>query len=131
MASLGETELKSLVRIGDIFLPGDAEFPSFSASGCVEHVNLLAAEADPTDLGDLALFLRIMAVMPTVILRFFCFLLMKADSFPEFMAVPLRQLNIALRGMIISPYFSNLTGDNFKGRDPNTVMGYELTRVED
>jgi hypothetical protein len=40
-------------------------------------------------------------------------------------------LNIALRGLIISPYFSNLCSENVTGRDPHAVMGYELTRIED
>jgi len=130
MATLGKKELKTLERIGDIMLPGDENFPSYSALGCVENVPALAAEADLADIADLAVFLGVLAYMPNFVLRLICALLMRANAFPEFVAVPLRQLNIALRGMVISPYFANLHGENYNGKTPHEIIGFSLTRLE-
>jgi hypothetical protein len=41
----------------------------------------------------------------------------------------LRQLNLGLRGIIFSCYYSGNGGASFKGSNPLDVLGYQLNRV--
>lgn len=128
---LSPMALRGLRRLGDVIIPGDGEFPSFTGSGCIDRANELAAEAPPDDIRALGMLLSILAIKPKFALRMLCWMMMNANRFPEFIAVPLRQLNIGLRGLIVSPYFANYTGPDFSGTTPHEVMDYKLTRLKD
>ena len=128
---LSPTALRGLERLGNVIIPGDGDFPSYTDSGCIQHVNEIASLAPEDDIQALGMLLSILAIVPTFCLRMLCAMMMKANTYPEFMAVPLRQLNIGLRGLIVSPYFGNLTAEDFKGTTPHEAMGFELTRLKD
>ncbi len=128
---LSPMALRGLERLADVIIPGDDEFPSYSQSGCIQHVNEIASLAPEDDIKALGLLLSILALKPKFALRVLCNMMMNANKYPEFMAVPLRQLNIGLRGLIVSPYFANYVGDSCPENTPHRVMGYELTRLKD
>ena len=128
---LSPAALKGVERLGNVIIPGDGDFPSYSESGCIECVNEIAALAPEDDIQALGMLLGILSIMPTFVLRWLCGMMMKANAYPEFMAVPLRQLNIGLRGIIVSPYFGNYVSESFSGKTPHEAMDFELTRLKD
>lgn len=123
--------LKGLNRIGDVFIPQDGDMPSFSQFGGIEAIDTVIAYLPKEDVGLLNIVLTIFAVMPTGVLRWLVQQMEDAlDKTGEIPSV-LRQLNLGLRGIIFSCYYSGVGGTNFTGNNPLDVIGYHLNRVED
>ena len=123
---LGPRALRCIERLGQRMIPGGEGFPSFRESRCVERVNELAAGAPPQDIKALNILLSILSFMPEFVLAWLCNAIAQAERFPEFLATPLRLLNIALRGLIVTPYFANFLPENYDGVNPHEVMGFSL-----
>ncbi len=127
----GPLEKKALTRLGDVMVPGGEGFPSFSELGCIDHVNDFACVAPLEDIRALSRVLKALAIAPGFCLRALCWAMLNADRFPFFLATPLRQLNIGLRGLIVTPYFASLTSSDFTGATPHEVMDFSLNRLRD
>ena len=123
--------LKGLTRLGDILLPQTDEFPSFSQFGGIEHIDDVIVYLPKEDIDSLNAVLSILSVMPDSFLTW----LMRAmeDALDKQGAIPsvLRQLNLGLRGILFSCYYSGLGGAGFAGDNPMDILGYRLNRVED
>lgn len=127
----GRIEKKALTRLGDMMIPGGEGFPRFSETGCIDHINTIASLARREDIRALSGLLKVLAFTPGLCLRALCWAMLNADRFPDFLATPLRQVNIGLRGLIVTPYFANITGSNLTGAAPHEVMNFSLNRVRD
>jgi hypothetical protein len=101
-------QLRVINRIGNILAPGDGVLPRFSDTGLAEHVDRMAAYLPPSDIASLRLLTNILRFMPGFVIR----LLLKLTSldryFPGPIAANLRKLDIGLRGIIFSLYYSFL-----------------------
>lgn len=122
-------ELKALLRLGDVMIPGGGGFPKYSETGCVDHINSLASVAPREDIRALSRLLKVLAFAPGFALRALCWAMLNAERFPFLLATPLRQLNFGLRGLVVTPYFAGLTGSDFTGTTPHQVMDYRLNRL--
>lgn len=120
---LGPRELAALERIGDLMLPGDGEFPSFSQTGCVAFVDDLLRYMDPKDRDDVIILLKILSFAPPPLLRAFVKLCQTRRS------PTLRMIELGLKGLVISLYYSNKTIPQYAGRTPFDVIGFALTRL--
>ena len=128
---LSNSALKAINRIGDIIIPAYEQFPSFSQAGGVVWADGLLECAPEADRKDLNLLLTILAFMPTFILRW---LVGKMETSPDNsgMLGPIyRQLDVGIRGIVFSCYYSGRLGAEYKGADPLDTIGFELTRIED
>lgn len=105
-AYLSERQLAGISKIGDCYLPASGEFPSFSRSGCIAHVDRVAAYVPAQDLAELKLLLGAFAACPKpllwLFLRFLEFLFEK--NLP--MGTTPRQIRFALRGIVFSLYYA-------------------------
>lgn len=121
--------LKVLNRLGDILLPQHGEFPSFSQTGVVARIDEIAIYAPASDMADLKMLLGILALAPNALLRY---LVRQMDnprkSGPT--AFIYRSLNIGLKGLLYTLYFSEHVRDTYKGKAPLDVIGYSITRLE-
>ena len=130
-AYLGNRSLIALGCIGDIFCPKNGDFPSFTESGCLEHVDKMLAYIPENDRKDLNLVLSILSFMPGFVLVW----LIQKTSRSHDQAGPLsaifRQLDFGLKGIILGTYYSGKTGKKFTGKNPLEVIGFELKRIVD
>ena len=120
---LSEREIKGLEKIGDIMIPRNPPFPSFSETGCVEHVDDTVAYVAEADLKDLKMLLGICGTLPSFMVRFILWL------FEKQWFTLLRFANFGVRGLIFSLYYSNKTGANYTGKKPHDVIGYKINRI--
>lgn len=104
---LDSKHLAGICKIGDCYLPGCDEFPSFSQSGCIAHVDRVVAFVPEQDLGDLKMILGLFAVLPKplvwLILRSLEFLFehgLLLGTMP-------RQIRFGLRGIVFSLYYAS------------------------
>lgn len=126
---LGTRERRALNRLGDLMVPGDNEFPSYSELGCAERADDMLAYGDPDDVALLMTALRALSIMPAFVLRLVCWAAKNADRFPGPLGNNLRLFNIALRGLTVSLYFTGKTGAAYQGKTPHELIGFELNRV--
>ncbi len=104
--------------------------PSFSQFGGTEAIDTVIAYLPAEDVTLLNIVLTIFSVMPTAFLRWIVNEMENAlDKTGEISAL-FRQLNLGLRGIIFSCYYSGVGAAKFKGNNPLDVIGYQLNRVE-
>jgi hypothetical protein len=126
---LNKAALKAINRLGDLMLPQNGEFPSFSELGCVEHIDDVVGYAPAGDIKDLNLVLSGLAYMPDSVLKA-TISQMKASHNKSYAVAPLlRQMDFGLRGIIHTLYYSGKSGSHYNGKTPVDIIGYSIKRV--
>ncbi len=122
---LGWTEYKEIERIGDILAPGDDTLPAFSQCGFAEHADRMLLYLPEGERVRLRRFLRFTRLLPLCAVR--VLLRSKAlDRFlPNFAALPLRKLELGLRGLVFSLYYSFLDTPSGCGRRIQEAVGWD------
>lgn len=120
---LGPGELSALERIGDLMLPGDSDFPSFSQTGCIAFVDDLLRYMAPKDRDDLRTLLKVLSFLPSPLLR------MVLSLCQTRWTPTLRMIELGLKGLVMSLYYSNKTVSEYTGRTPHDVIGFALRRL--
>ncbi len=125
----GPRELKALGRIGDIMAPKSEDYPSFTQLGCIEHIDAIAAYAPPDDIALLRTVLKALSIMPNWALRGILRLTQNPKWWPQFLATNLRLLDLALRSLLLSLYFSGKVGQHYQGKTPHEIIDFTVTRI--
>jgi len=127
---LSKRAIKGLTRIGDILIPGDDRFPSFSGYLCMDHIDDLVGYAPESDVKDLNMILAIYSMLPKGLLRWLVRLMANSHTNTGFTGSLLRQLNIGIRGIVFSLYYSEKPGANYQGENPTEMIGFTLNKVK-
>jgi len=124
---------KGLLKVGDIYCPKNGDFPSFTEAAGTAYLNNLVTHVPKDDFSSLNLVLAIFSFLPNGILNWIITACEKSQNNPSDGIIPstLRQLNIGLRGLCFSIYYSEFTNPNFNGKKPLDVIDYRLNRIED
>lgn len=128
---LSNKALKTLNRIGDIIIPENGDFPKFSDTQSLQHIDDLITYAPEDDIKDLNLLLTILFFMPRFVLVWLVKKMETARDNEGPLGALFRQLDFGVKGLIFSCYYSGKTGDAFRGNNPLDVIGFEIKRVED
>lgn len=123
---LNAIQLKSLQRIGNLYIPGNGNLPPFSATACLEHLDVVLDEVDPGDVQLMGLLLLVLRWMPTFIIEMLLNLMDNHHRYPQWIAGPLRLMSLALKGITMSLYYSGLRGSQATGSHVHQVMDYSL-----
>jgi hypothetical protein len=123
---LSQAELRGLIKLGDIVVPGGYGLPSFSQTGCVSHVDELMAATPSADVKDFKLLMKIFSIAPEFFIRGILKLVDKDSMFPEPIAGLLRLLSIGIKGVVFSLYYSNKTRAFYQGPSVHDAMGYHV-----
>lgn len=127
---LSKSAVKGLVRIGDILCPKNGDFPAYSETGCVEHVDDVIGYAPANDISDLGMVLSILSYMPTGVLKWLVKNLNSSQEKEGSIASLMRMLDFGLKGIICGTYYSGKVGANYKGKSPQEVIDFSLVRME-
>ncbi|MBT8352256.1 MAG: aldehyde dehydrogenase family protein, partial [Deltaproteobacteria bacterium] len=119
-----QNQLKGLLKVGDILLPGTDTSPSYSETGCINHIDRMACFLNKDDLSGLQLLLGIFSWTP----KWIIYLILKAcnynQRFPGIIGAGLRMLEIGIKGVIFSPYYANLTSSDYAGEKVYDIIGW-------
>lgn len=126
---LSRRALIGLNRIGDVMLPRHGKYPSFSELGCIQHVDLVVANAPKDDVASLNTLLAILSVTPRFALRMLVWMTQHPDKFGP-LASLLRLLDLGMRSVIVSLYYSGKHGANYSGPTPIDLMEYRLNIIK-
>ncbi len=127
---LSKAAVNGLNRIGDIMIPKNGEFPSFSEVGGLEYIDDLVSYAPQDDISDLGMVLSILSFMPGFVLRWLVNKLEDAQYSNGPLSPIFRQLDFALRGLLFSCYYTEKVGSNYTGKKPLDIIGWEIKRIE-
>lgn len=117
-------EVRALERVGDILAPAYGPLPAFSATGCVRYVDDLLRYMPPGDVADIRLLLRILSIKPTSGIRFILALARAGRRWPGPVGATLRMIEIGLKGLVTSLYYSGKAAPGYAGRTTGDVIGY-------
>jgi hypothetical protein len=118
-------QLRVINQIGDVLAPGDGLLPRFSETGLVEHIDRMVAYLPPGDIAGLRLLTNVLRFMPNFGIRLLLSLALLDRYFPGSIAANLRRLDIGLRGIIFSLYYSFLDGPAGYGQRIKDGIGWD------
>ncbi len=121
--------LKALNRLGDILIPANGEFPSFSQYGGLQHIDKMVSHVPIDDIGDLNKVLGMLQLMPTFVLRQLVKRMTNSADNNGPLGMPLRLLNLAVRGLVFACYYSQRPGSDYRGKDPVAIIDFKVNRV--
>ena len=107
MTHLGPLAQYGLRRFGDLLIPGDGEWPSFSRSGCMVHLASVVAEMQPVDRADLRMAAGMLGLITGVGRTCLLAVLERSDSLPEFLGMPCRTGLFNFRALLFSLYYAH------------------------
>ena len=122
-------QLLGLLKAGDIILPGTNASPSFSKVGCIDHVDRMAAYLNGDDLGGLRILLGIFRYTPRWTIRLLLNACGRNDRLPGFLGSALRTIELGIKGLVMSLYYSNLSGDAYEGKNVFKIIGWDAKLV--
>ncbi len=122
---------KGLLNVGEIYCPKNGEFPSFKEAAGTAYLNNFVKNVPEDDFNSLSLVLAIFSFLPNFLLVWIINLCTNAQNSPSdgLLYSNLRQLNLGLRGLCYSIYYSEFTNPNYKGKKALDVLDYKLNRV--
>lgn len=123
---LSETQFKGLLKVGDILIPGDAELPSFSASGCAVQIDRMLPYMTESDRNGFKLLMALFRFLPRPIIRALVALTEQQRRFPDPIGSLLRMMNIGVKGAVMTLYYSDVG----TGRSIHEIIGWDAKIVE-
>lgn len=119
-------QLQAIEKIGDIIVPANGSFPSFSQTGCIEQIDTVMSPAHEEDIKLLGILLYVLRYTPAPLIRGLLNLMGKAERMPRWLAPLFRLLNVSLNGIVYSLYYSNMTRASYVGPRPFDAIDYEI-----
>lgn len=104
---LTRRQVKAVIEIGDILLPGNQQLPPFSKVFLSHQVDPMLEHLYSHDRQGLLALLSVLSFFPRPLLHLFIELADKGQSL-FFIAPLFRMLTLGLRGLIYTPYYANL-----------------------
>ncbi|MCC7441198.1 MAG: hypothetical protein IT285_06180 [Bdellovibrionales bacterium] len=124
---LSGLQYRGLQKLGDVYCPGDSEYPRFSTLGCGEHADTMLEVMPAQDLGDLKMLLTIFGILPRFSVRMLVTMIEGISGLPGPIGAILRLMRFGMKGLSISLYWSGLKGEAFAGKTPLQILGYEVS----
>lgn len=108
---LNALQAKGILKAGDILLPGNKRLPAFSRTGSLVHVDRIVAYLTDEDRTGLRMVAALFGILPSGVVSLLLRLAAKADRFPRVLATQFRKLNIGIKGVVMTLYYSDATTD--------------------
>ncbi len=105
---LTPTQLAGLRKVGDVMIPGDGEFPSFSASRCAEHVDRMLAYMSERDRSGVRAMFGLFRFLPGFALRAIVRAAGHHHAAPAPVGALLRRMHIGIKGVVMTLYYSGI-----------------------
>ncbi len=114
---LGRQSLRGLSKAGDILIPGDDTLPAFSRTPYLTEIDRIADWMTPQDREGFKFLTGLFSVLPSPVVRGLIKLADRAESLPEWIAPPFRMINVGVKGVVYSLYYTDLTASHTVRRE--------------
>jgi acyl-CoA reductase-like NAD-dependent aldehyde dehydrogenase len=122
---LNSWQVRGLCKLGDVIIPGDEKLPKFSNTCFVFSADKMLKYLPKDDLAGLKLLLFVFAFTPKILILILLHIIEKRDRFPAPMALPLKMLNVGLKGVVFTLYYSKLDDIHNWGNKIMETLNYE------
>ena len=119
--------LRGLKKAGDIVLPGGDGFPKFSETNLLEHFGRISNYMTPQDRQGFKLLTALMGLMPSFMIHLMLIMVSHHDSVPSFLGAIFRQVNMGVKGVLFTMYYSGLDETNQERSKIFKLMNYHST----
>ena len=119
-----QSQLKGLLKAGDVLVPGTENSPGFSETGCIAHIDRMAEFLSEDDLSGLKMVLSVFRWLPSWKIALIFRLCSKNEHFPSFIGAGLRMLEIGVKGAVFSPYYAGLSKPGYNGKKVHDAIGW-------
>ncbi len=127
---LSDRQAAVLQRIGDIMIPGGDGFPRFSATGCLTHIDPILRTMPLEDLAGLKGLLGVLSLLPASLLVRFLYFVAKERLGLGPVAGALRNIDLGLKGLVMSTYYSGRSDSDYRGPSVHDAIGLEIRVVK-
>lgn len=111
-----DLSIKGLCKAGNIILPGNKNLPRFSETEFVHHLGRMTNYMYLEDKDGLKLLTTLFAFMPNLIIRLILWVASLHEKFPRPLSAILKQINIGVRGVVFTLYYSGLDDKKDQGK---------------
>jgi len=119
-------QMAGLAKVGDVLIPGDGDFPSFSASACAREADRMLAHMNQADRDGVRLLLGVFRFLPRVVLRAIMAATDAHARVPEPLARLLRMVSLGVKGVVMTLYYSDVGA----GPSVHALIGWDARIVE-
>lgn len=126
---ISERAVIGMENVGEVMMPRDGDFPSFKELGVIVHIDEILEHAPPDDRNALGLLLALLSFFPMPLLRGFVGLIEKGATWGPPVGGLIRQIEVGLRSIVVTLYFSGKSGRGYAGKTPLDVIDYHVTPV--
>ena len=110
---LTNRELKGFLKVADILICGDEDFPKFSSTDFYKKVDYILEELPKEDFDGIKLLFNLFSFLPSFLITFIIFLTENPFG-PTFLKNNLFKINSGLKGIVFTLYYSRLPGEGEK-----------------
>ena len=105
---LSPGQLRGLLKVGDLLIPGDGELPSFSESQAASHVDRMLDYMYEGDRSGVKFLLGLCRLLPRPLIRGLLRLTERPPRAPRFLAAALRTIGIGIKGPVMTLYYADV-----------------------
>jgi hypothetical protein len=122
---LTKAHLKGVEKLGRVVMPEDSDFPAFSDIGAEKYLNRMVDYMYQDDKSAILIILKLFSIMPLFMIRWTMSLIETGAKWQGMLGAPFRMLRIALKGLIFTVYYSDMTDTQII----HTKIGYDAKIV--
>lgn len=122
---LNKRQMSGFLKLADIMLPGYENLPRFSDTGFEVYLDEILEGAPDQDRTDLLMLFSVFYFTPKIFIKLLLNLSEKDDRGPLFWQINMRKLNIGLKGIVFSLYYSRLPVPGDKGLKIFKEIGWD------
>lgn len=119
------SQLKGVLKLGDVVIPGDKHLPKFSETEFILDIDRMLDYMEEEDLEGLKILMSLFHYAPKQLISFILKLSEYHSSFPSFIATLLRMLKLGLKGIIFTLYYSGLEDQEKYGKQILNTIGWD------
>ncbi|MCO4792820.1 MAG: aldehyde dehydrogenase family protein [Bacteriovoracaceae bacterium] len=123
----GNIQMRGLNKLGDVIVPGEGSFPRFGQTEFSSEIDRMLDYMYEDDRSGLSLLMTIFAFTPSFLIKWVVLLSEKNAQFPDFIGAPLRMIQLGLKGIILTLYYSNLDDQNQYGEKIMKEINWSTT----
>ncbi len=106
---LTKSHLKGVEKLGKVVMPDNSDFPAFSDIQAEKYLNRMIDYMYDDDRSAILVILKLFSIMPLFKIRWTMSLIETGSKWQGMLGAPFRMLQIALKGLIFTVYYSDVT----------------------
>jgi hypothetical protein len=118
---LKKVHIKGMEKLGKVVLPADGDFPAFSDIQAKKYLNRMIDYMYEDDRSSLLIILKLFSILPLFMINWIMHFIERGARWKGMMGAPFRMLQIGLKGLIFTIYYSDMTEKQII----HTKIGYD------